>query len=235
MNSWRRGLFAVLAVLLFAGRASSTLAASEADAALAQRYVGGFVLVGARNVSFDVIVRADGTAHSTLVEGPGGAAGEAGLWRPYGNGVLIEYSSGWRDWLRVGDAPGGGLMQQATWKPKQSLLDPPFATARVLPIDEARAPFVGVFAIELEAESPGIDMTLQSSGRAFSNARGDEKLVPGVWWVEDDRARMIWADGWRNEFGRKNGDWTHRTWKPGAAFSSAPWKSAALQAVATLP
>ena len=212
-----------------------TSAASETDAALAERYVGGFVLVGARNVSFDVIIRADGTAHSTLVEGPGGASGEAGRWRSYGNGVLIEYASGWRDWLRVGNAPGGALLQQATWKPKQSLLEPPFATARVLPIDEARAPFVGVFTIELEEGSSPIDMTLQSSGRAFSNARGGEKLVPGVWWVEDGRARMIWADGWRNEFSRNNGDWVHRTWKPRATFSSTPWKSAALEAVASLP
>lgn len=235
MNSVDRFASSLLALLVLAGSALPTLAASEADTALAQRYLGGFVLVGERNVSFDVIVRADGTAHATLVEGPGRAAGEAGRWRPYGNGVLIEYGSGWRDWLRVGDAAGGQLMQQATWQPQQSLLDPPFATARVLPIDEARAPFVGVFAIELEAGAASIDVTLQSSGRAFSNAGGAEQLVPGVWWVEEDKARMIWADGWRNEFRRKDGVWSHRTWKPGALFASVPWKSAALQPVAVLP
>lgn len=206
------------------------------SAQLASRYVGGFTLVGAGNVAFDVILRADGSSHSTWVEGPSGARGEQGSWKPYGNGVLVEYGSGWRDWLRVSDsgAASAGLIQQATWKKDQSLLEHPYAVARALPLDGPRAQFVGVFAIALVESEPGLDITLQSSGRAFSNAQGADSLVPGVWWVEKDRARMIWADGWRNEFTRARAGWSHKTWKPGNEFSAKPWKSGVLEAVATL-
>ena len=208
--------------------------AAPAQAELANRYVGAFTLVGAGNTAFDVIVRADGTAHSTWVGSAGGAQGESGTWKPYGNGVLVEYRTGWRDWLRVTDsgAESAGPIQQATWKDGQSLLEPPYAVARALRIDGPRAPFVGVFTIQRSAE-PTLAVTLQSSGRAFSNAHGTEALVPGIWWVEDGKARMIWADGWRNEFTRGQTSWTQKAWQPETDFSAIPWKTGSLDAVAT--
>lgn len=215
--------------------AADEIVPSPAD--LAKRYTGGFTLVGAGNTAFDVIVRSDGTAHSTWVKGPGGSRGEAGSWKPYGNGILVQYDSGWRDWLRVSDsgAQSAGLIQQVTWKPKQSLLELPYATARALPVDERKEAFVGVFSISRDPKEPEIDITLQSSGRAFSNANGGKPLVPGVWWVEKNVARMIWADGWRNEFARTQKGWEHRSWRPGDDFSTPPFRSGSLTAIAVRP
>jgi len=235
-SSWL--LHAALLLALGTGgiaRAADEKAPSPAD--LAKRYTGGFTLVGALNTAFDVIVRPDGTAHSTWVKGPGGSRGEPGNWKLYGNGILIQYGSGWRDWLRVSDsgAQSAGLIQQATWRPEQTLLEPPYAVARALPIDDRKKAFVGVFSISLDPKEPEIFITLQSSGRAFSNAKGAKALVPGIWWVDKNKARMIWADGWRNEFARTQAGWQHRSWRPESDFSTAPFRSGPLEAIAVLP
>ena len=244
--TWGMGYRSVSSFLLFAvlvfvlGVGGVVHAADEATpsaAQIAKRYTGGFTLVGAHNQAFDVIVRSDGTAHSTWVEGPGGSRGQAGRWEGYGNGILVAYDSGWRDWLHVSDsgAEGAGLIQQSTWKPGQGLLERPFAVARALPIAGARKAFVGVFSISLDPKEPDISITLQSSGRAFSNAKGAKALVPGTWWVEGNKARMIWADGWRNEFARTPAGWQHRSWRPESDFSKAPFRSGSLEAIAVLP
>jgi hypothetical protein len=76
---------------------------------------GTWALSDCRNRLFNLLVRPDGTAVAVL-GGPGIRTGlgdplsadalmELGRWRPWGNGLRVDYGNGWTDSILVG--PGG--------------------------------------------------------------------------------------------------------------------------------
>lgn len=118
------------------------------------RYVGVWALVDNANNLFNVRLQPDGRATSTSgSEGtPQAGSGalrpgqvlEQGRWRPWGNGVRIDYADGWTDALLVG--PAGAV--QWSWAPGADRLQPPGNHhGKAVRVEEPVAAVVGIYRL----------------------------------------------------------------------------------------
>jgi len=113
-------IFPAVPLLLLAGALGACGPAYRANAAepavearqQSQRYAGVWALVDNANNLFNVRLRPNGGAISTAGSEGAPLAGsgplrsaqlsEQGRWRPWGNGVRIDYADGWTDALLMG-------------------------------------------------------------------------------------------------------------------------------------
>lgn len=182
----------------------------------AEAFEGVWTLSDASDHAFDVVLFRGGAARSNWSKGPAGARGEWGRWRVYGNGVRIDYDSGWIDLIRFGSVG----FEQASYAPDRPLAGPPSATSRAVRTAAEVAPFVGVFELRLEQDGSPFCVAVQSNGLAFKTLPG---LPAGTWTIDDGAAVIRWADGWTDAFRPlEGGRVRQRTWMPGRSVLDPP-------------
>ncbi|MEB3165618.1 MAG: hypothetical protein VKO65_03000 [Cyanobacteriota bacterium] len=188
--------------------AQPRLGAVPADAADAdpRRLMGVWSLADNANVLFNLRLEADGQATTAAASrgprpegaGPFTAADllERGRWRLWGNGLRIDYSSGWSDTLLLG--PAG--MVQWSWAPGADRNGPPTNAGKAVRIEPDLAAVVGVYRImPSSAAQPPWLVSLLSDGRAANtldtdgrgnwSRRGDAVQID---WVSGRRTRLLW-------------------------------------------
>lgn len=191
-----------------------------------QRYLGVWALVDNANNLFNVRLRPDGRATSTVgVEGaPLAGSGalrvaqlsEQGRWRPWGNGVRIDYADGWTDALLVG--PAGPL--QWSWEPGADRIEPPSNHGKAVRLDGPAAAVVGLYSFQpTQPGLPAYTASLLSNGLAFNTI---DQRSGGAWRLEAGRVVIDWLSGWRTSFVLRDQallEVSH--WQPGADRSAA--------------
>lgn len=192
-----------------------------------QRYVGVWALVDNANNLFNVRLRPDGRAITTAgsegtpLAGSGALRSaqlsEQGRWRPWGNGVRIDYADGWTDALLMG--PSGP--QQWSWEPGADRLLPPSNHGRAVRLDGLMAAVVGVYSFQpAQAGRPPYTASLLSNGLAFNTI---DQRSGGAWRLEAGRVVIDWISGWRTSFApREQGPLSVSHWQPGADRAAAP-------------
>jgi hypothetical protein len=192
-----------------------------------QRYVGVWALVDNANNLFNVRLRPDGRATSTAgsegtpLAGSGALRttqlGEQGRWRPWGNGVRIDYADGWTDALLMG--PSGPL--QWSWQPGGDRLQPPANHGKAVRLDGPGAVAVGIYSLlPAQPELKAYTASLLSNGLAFNTI---DQRSGGVWRLEAGRVVIDWISGWRTSFAlQEQGILSVSHWQPGADRAAAP-------------
>jgi hypothetical protein len=200
---------------------------SERAAQQGQRYVGVWALVDNANNLFNVRLRADGRATSTAGSAGSPLAGsgalqavqlsEQGRWRPWGNGVRIDYADGWSDALLTG--PAGPV--QWSWQPGADRLEPPGNSGKAVRLDGPVAGAVGVYSFPpAQAGLPPYTASLLSNGLAFNTI---DQRSGGIWRLEAGRVVIDWISGWRTSFTpREQGPLVVSQWPPGADRAGPP-------------
>jgi hypothetical protein len=208
-------------------KAAPAAIAATAERQQGQRYVGVWALVDNANNLFNVRLRPDGRATSTAgIEGtPLAGSGalrlvqlsEQGRWRPWGNGVRIDYADGWTDAVLMG--PAG--LQQWSWEPGADRLQPPSNHGKAIKLDGTPALVVGVYSFQpAQANLPAYSASLLSNGLAFNTI---DRSAGGAWRLEGGEVVIDWISGWRTSFGpREQGPLVVRHWQPGADRAGAP-------------
>jgi hypothetical protein len=187
-----------------------------AEAVDAAPFEGVWTLVDASSHAFDVVLFRGGAARSNWSKGPAGARGEWGRWRVYGNGVRVDYDSGWIDLIRFGAAG----FEQVSFAPDRPLAGPPSAMGRAVRTAAEVAPFVGVFELHLEQDDSPFYVAVQSNGLAFKTIPG---LPSGTWTLDGGEAVIRWADGWTDAIRPVEGVRVQqRTWTPGRSVLDPP-------------
>jgi YD repeat-containing protein len=165
-------------------RASAAEPAAAEPAAEARqqsrRYIGVWALVDNANNLFNLRLRPNGRAITTAgVEGtPLAGSGalrsaqlsEQGRWRPWGNGVRIDYPDGWTDALLMG--PSGP--QQWSWEPGADRLQPPSNHGKAVRLDGPMAAVVGVYSFQpgLYRRNTGVQDGTENRSREYDPATG---------------------------------------------------------------
>jgi hypothetical protein len=210
-----------------APQAAPAATAAKEERQQGQRYVGVWALVDNANNLFNVRLRPDGRATSTAgIEGtPLAGSGalrlgqlrEQGRWRPWGNGVRIDYADGWTDALLMG--PAGA--QQWSWEPGADRLQPPSNHGKTIKLDGPLALVVGVYSFQpAQANLPPYSASLLSNGLAFNTI---DRSAGGAWRLEGGRVVIDWISGWRTSFApQEQGPLTVSHWQPGADRAGAP-------------
>jgi len=180
-------------------------------------FAGTWNLSDEHNHGFNVVLFPGGAARSTWSEGPHGSRGEGGRWRPYGNGVRIDYDSGWIDLLRFG-ARG---FDELAFSPTTPIAGPASSLSLAARTSKELEPFVGVFELRAEATGKPFCIALQSDGLAFKNIPGEPPK--GTWTIEDGVAVVSWSNGWVDEIHLEpDGRVSQRTWHPGLPRATNP-------------
>jgi hypothetical protein len=114
-----------------------------------------------------------------------------GRWVAWGNGVRIDYSDGWSDWLYVG--PEGA--SHAAWQPGQSRTSVPTNFGPAVKLNGALADIVGVYIFPPAQQNlKPYTATLLSNGQAFNDI---DDRTGGVWILEGSTVVIDWISGWR--------------------------------------
>ena len=177
-------------------KASST--SVEADSRV---YLGTWALGDSNNNLFNVRLFPGGKAVSTSgADGPPPAGGrqsnadqlrEIGRWTPWGNGVRIDYSDGWSDWIYVG--PEG--LSHASWQPGQNRGSVPTNFGPAVKLTGPLAQIVGVYSFPpAQSELKPYTATLLSNGQAFNDI---DARTGGVLALEGSTVVIDWISGWR--------------------------------------
>jgi hypothetical protein len=186
-----------------------------------------WALVDNANNLFNVRLRPDGRATSTAgiqgtpLAGSGalqlGQLREQGRWRPWGNGVRIDYADGWTDALLIG--PAGA--QQWSWEPGADRLQPPGNYGKAIKLAGPLAQVVGVYRFHpAQATLPPYSASLLSNGLAFNTI---DQRAGGAWRLEGGEVVIDWISGWRTSFTpQEQGPLVVRHWQPGADRAGAP-------------
>ncbi len=194
--------------------ASRSRAAMQIDPSA---FTGVWALTDGQNNTFDVVLFPGGAARSTWSKGPEGSRGEWGRWKPYGNGVRVDYENGWIDLIRYA-ALG---FEEVAFSPNTPFAGPPSATGKATRIDEDLARFIGVFELRMEQNNQPFCVAIQSDGLAFKNIEGAPPQ--GTWTIDGDSALIRWSDGWIDEFTPlPNGLVAQKTWHPGITMQDPP-------------
>lgn len=212
----------------------SRLGAVPADGADAdpRRLMGVWSLADNANVLFNLRLEADGQATTAAASrGPRTeAAGaftaadllERGRWRPWGNGLRVDYSSGWTDTLLLG--PAG--MVQWSWAPGADRNAAPTNAGKAVRLEPALADVVGVYRImPASAAQPPWLVSLLSDGRAANTLDGDGR---GNWSRRGDALVIDWVSGRRTRLLlRGPAPLRAELWSVGANRDGAPSQVAA--------
>ena len=180
---------------------AAAIPASAAADADPRRLLGSWALTDNDNLLFNLLLRPDGSAMTAAgSRGPRPAAAgrlseadllEVGRWRGWGNGVRVDYGSGWTDTILV--APGGPI--QWSWQPGSDRNGPPTNTGKAVRLSGPEMAWVGVYRLRpTQPQLPPYMATLLSTGRAFNNI---DTVASGSWRQEAGRLVIDWASGWR--------------------------------------
>ena len=182
-------------------RAVETQASAPALEADTRSYIGTWALGDSNNNLFNVRLFPGGKAVSTAGINGTLAAGarqssadqlrELGRWVAWGNGVRIDYTDGWTDWIYVG--PEGP--SHAAWQPGQSRTSVPTNFGPAVKLNGALAEVVGVYSFPpAQRDLKPYTATLLSNGQAFNDI---DDRTGGVWILEGSTVVIDWISGWR--------------------------------------
>jgi len=177
---------------------------------------GTWSLTDDENVTFDVVLSAEGSAVSNWSKGPQGAKGEEGRWALKDGCIEIDYTDGWHDAI-IRDHRGWLVKQ--SYAPGASRSGPPTNHGQAVRTPEALARWVGLYETQSQ-ESAGkqtFRIAIQSSHVAWKTI-GTPKM--GSWWAVGDRLHIRWADGWIDELHADGNAWASRTWQAGTALDA---------------
>jgi hypothetical protein len=190
-------------------------------------YLGVWALSDDRNNLFNVRLSPDGRAVSTVGTAGVPVAGaqrlradqlrQQGRWRPWGNGVRIDYADGWTDWIYVG--PSG--LAHASWTPGQDRASIPCNHGEAVHLSDAEAAAVGVYRLPpAQADLPPYTATLLSNGLAFNDI---DARAGGVWQRQGAAVTIDWISGWRTVLQLEGPSALQvRHWAPGADRQGPP-------------
>ena len=172
---------------------------------------GSWTLVDDENVTFDVVLAADGGAVSNWSKGPHGARGESGHWVMADGRIVIDYVDGWRDVILR--KPTGELAKRS-WGPGVARDAAPSNFGQAVRTPASYASWIGVYELPVAQSTTGekFAIAIQSSHVAWKSI--DEVKV-GCWWIADGFLRIRWANGWCDELHTLGADYEVRSWKPG--------------------
>lgn len=180
-------------------------------------FAGAWALTDGENDTFNVVLFPGGAARSTWSKGPAGSRGEWGRWKPYGDGVRVDFENGWIDLIRQAEQG----FEEVAFSPQTPFVGPPSATGKATRVGDAMAPFIGVFELRLEQSNQPFCVAIQSNGLAFKNIEGSPPQ--GTWTIDRDSALIRWSDGWIDEFTpMPNGRVAQKTWHPGLTMKDPP-------------
>lgn len=174
---------------------------------------GAWTLVDDENVTFDVVLAADGGAVSNWSKGPHGALGESGHWVIAGGRIVIDYIDGWRDVIL--HKPTGELAKRS-WGPGVARDGPPTNFGQAIRTAASYAAWIGVYELPMAQSTTGqkFAVAIQSSHVAWKTI---DDVKVGCWWIADNRLRIRWANGWCDELHTVGAEIEVRSWKPGTA------------------
>lgn len=196
----------------------TSLQATEADAST---FIGTWAITDKQNNLFNVRLFPGGKAVSTVgaVGVPSAGARrlnnaqlrELGRWRLWGNGVRIDYSNGWSDWIYV-DATG---FTHASWQPGQNRASVPTNFGPAVKLSGTAAEIVGVYLFQpAQSEVKPYTATLLSNGLAFNDI---DSKASGVWRLDGSTVMIDWISGWRTAMSLDPATPLElRHWAPGA-------------------
>ncbi|MEB3199731.1 MAG: hypothetical protein VKK62_04270 [Synechococcaceae cyanobacterium] len=184
-----------------AGTAAGRPAPPRAPEPDPRRLIGAWALTDNRNNLFNVRLFASGRAVSTIGTAGVPPAGtrrltdaqqrQLGRWQAWGNGVRVDYSDGWTDWIYVG--PSG--LSHASWPPGEDRGTRPFNHGPAVQLQGRVAEVVGVYSFPpAQAELKPYTATLLSNGQAFNNL---DAMAAGVWTLKGSTVVIDWISGWR--------------------------------------
>jgi hypothetical protein len=204
--------------------ASLQRAAAERDG---QRYIGVWALTDSNNSLFNVRLNPSGRAVSTIGNAGVPMAGsgrltasqfrELGRWEPWGNGVRVDYTNGWTDWIYV--SPSG--MAMSSWQPGQSRSERPFNFGTAVKLSGPAADAVGVYSFPpAQAALKPYTATLLSNGLAFNSI---DNQAGGIWHLNGSTVVIDWISGWRTSMSLAAGSRLQlRHWAPGSDRQGPP-------------
>ena len=190
-------------------------------------YLGVWALTDSNNNLFNVRVNAGGKAVSTIGTAGVPMAGaerlskaqfrELGRWQPWGNGIRIDYTNGWSDWIYVG--PSG--LSHASWKPGKTRDSVPTNFGTAVKLSGAAADAVGVYRFPpAQADLKPYTATLLSNGLAFNDIDAN---AGGVWRLNGTTVVIDWISGWRTAMSLAAGTRLQlKHWSPGSDRNGSP-------------
>lgn len=163
--------------------------------------IGVWALTDNLNNLFNVRLYPDGKAVSTIGTSGAASAGakrlsasdlrELGQWQPWGNGVRVDYSNGWTDWIYIG--PEG--LSHSSWQPGQNRGTVPFNFGPAVKLNGPTAEVVGVYSFPpAQSGLKPYTATLLSNGLAFNDI---DNKAGGVWRLDGNTVIIDWISGWR--------------------------------------
>ena len=207
------------------GATSTALRASPDEASRA--FIGVWALTDNNNNLFNVRILPDGKAVSTVgtagVPNAGSARlrnsqfRELGRWSAWGNGIRVDYSDGWSDWIYVG--PSG--LSHAAWRPGQARSEIPANFGTAVKLGGAAAEAVGIYLFPpAQSDLKPYTAALLSNGLAFNDI---DAQAGGVWHMEGTDVVINWISGWRTNLSLAPATRLQlRHWAPGRDRSMEP-------------
>jgi len=210
-----------------AGPPATRASAPQADEADLGSYLGAWALTDNQNNLFNVRVYPGGRAVSTVGTLGVPQAGarrltdsrlrQLGQWQAWGNGIRINYSDGWSDWIYVG--PLG--LSHASWQPGLSRGGRPSNAGTAVKLDGPTAEVVGVYIFPpAQPELKPYTATLLSNGLAFNDI---DDRAGGVWNLQGSNVVIDWISGWRTNMSLAPATRLElRHWAPGTDRNGPP-------------
>lgn len=180
--------------------------------------VGTWVLTDERNVTFNVILREDGSATSTWSRGASGANGEQGGWSIQDGVLTVRYSDGWVDTIRLGRFG----YEKLSYGPMDRDLNLPTSFGQAVKLMEDSRSWVGVWrttSVGDRSKGEELMVCLSSDGAAVKSI---DAINTGCWQNQSPGAAIYWSDGWFTQLSRSEDVVTGRSWAPGADRTKDP-------------
>ena len=208
-------------VALQPSRAQGISTSAEPGDPDTRAYIGTWAITDTQNNLFNIRIEPGGRAVSTLGTAGVPSAGsrqlsntelrELGRWRPWGNGVKIDYGNGWTDWIYM-DATG---LTHASWQPGQNRASVPTNYGPAVKLSGTTAKVVGVYLFPpAQTELKPYTASLLSNGLAFNDI---DSKASGVWRLKGSTVVIDWISGWRTTMSLDPATPLQlRHWAPGA-------------------
>ena len=180
--------------------------------------VGTWALTDERNVTFNVVLREDGSATSTWSRGASGASGEQGGWSIRDGVLSVRYSDGWLDTIRLGRFG----YEKLSFGPTDRDMNLPTSFGQAVKLLEDSCAWVGVWrTASVGPASAGKELLvcMSSDGAAVKSI---DAINTGCWQNQSPGAAIYWSDGWFTQLSRDGDTVTGRSWAPGADRNGAP-------------
>ena len=180
--------------------------------------VGTWALTDDRNVTFNVILREDGSAVSTWSRGSDGAHGERGGWSVKDGALHVRWTDGWLDTVRVGRFG----FEKLSFGPAEREGDNPSSFGQAVKITDDAARWIGVWrTCSVSASSKGEELyvCLSSDGNAVKSL---DAINTGCWEQQATGVVIYWSDGWFTSLSRGDDTVQGQSWAPGADHKGDP-------------